>query len=76
MIKYTLKVGDEVETLECETMDELLQYLKANKSEVVNVNDDKRMTATEIKERRDSLANEWKEQEAIDQINNAPNYID
>jgi len=73
MIKYTLKVGDEVATLECETMDELLQYLKADKSEVVNVVN---VVNKNDGEKTDCYAKAWKEREALTKINNAPNYID
>ena len=57
MIIYTLKIDNEVTTLECETMEQLIQYLKADKSEVVNVSSDKGMTATEVLERRSDHAN-------------------
>ena len=77
MIKYTLKVGDEVATLECETMDELLQYLKADKSEVVNA--EEMATNESVNNAIDSLdsyAKAWEEREALTKINNAPNNID
>ena len=37
MIKYTETSGDSSITVECETMGELIQYLKADKREEVNL---------------------------------------
>ena len=60
MIRYTERLGNKSAKLECETMEQLIQYLKTDKSEVVNVSDDKVMTSTGARER----------------VNNAPNHID
>ena len=72
MIKYKYTVGEVSSTLECETMEQLIQYLKANESEVVNVGE--RMTATEVNERINSFNKAFANR--MNQVNNAPNYID
>ena len=73
MIKYTLKVGDEVTALECETMEELLQYLREDKSEVVNVVN---VVNKNDGEKTDCYTKAWEEREALTKINNVTNNID
>ena len=76
MIRYTERLGDKSATLECETMEQLIQYMKADKSEVVNA--EEMVTNESVNKAIDSLdsyAKAWKEREALTKINNVTNNI-
>ena len=81
MIKYTLKVGDEVATLECETMEQLIQYLKAERMatwKTKKVVGSFGVSSNYIIDRELSEINLFDKtfSDRMSQINNAPNYID